>query len=74
MWAVVINPVSGAGKGAILGAETAGYFAENSLPYQIVTATSAEKLKSNLSDFLDKNSSSLDGVIAVGGDTGRHRQ
>ena len=68
MWAVVINPVSGAGKGAILGAETAGYFAENSLPYQIVTATSAEKLKSNLSDFLDKNSSSLDGVIAVGGD------
>ena len=68
MWAVVINPVSGAGKGAILGAETAGYFAENSLPYQIVTATSAEKLKSNLSDFLNKNSSSLDGVIAVGGD------
>ena len=68
MWAVVINPVSGAGKGAILGAETAGFFASRGLPYQIITATSAEKLRSNLEDFLDGNRGAITGVIAVGGD------
>ena len=68
MWAVVINPVSGAGKGAILGAETAGFFAEKGLPYQIITATSAEKLKANLANFLDSNLGAITGVIAVGGD------
>ena len=68
MWVVVINPVSGAGKGAILGAETAGFFAAKGLPYQIITATSAEKLRSNLADFLDSNLGAITGVIAVGGD------
>jgi len=68
MWAVVINPVSGAGKGAILGAEAAGFFASRGLPYQIITATSAEKLRSNLEDFLDSNLGAITGVIAVGGD------
>ena len=68
MWAVVINPVSGSGKGAILGTETAGFFSEKGLPYQIITATSADKLRVNLAEFLDKNVSSIDGVIAVGGD------
>jgi len=68
MWGVVINPVSGSGKGAILGTETAGFFSEKSLPYQIITATSAEKLRENLVDFLDNNVGSVDGVIAVGGD------
>ena len=68
MWAVVINPVSGAGKGAILGTEVAGFFVEKKLPYEIITATSAEKLKSNLTEFLDKHSGEIQGVIAVGGD------
>jgi diacylglycerol kinase (ATP) len=68
MWAVVINPVSGAGKGAILGAEAAGFFASRGLPYQIITATSAEKLRSNLEDFLDSHLGAITGVIAVGGD------
>jgi len=68
MWAVVINPVSGSGKGAILGTETAGFFSEKRLPYQIITATSADKLRENLVDFLDNNADSIDGVIAVGGD------
>jgi diacylglycerol kinase (ATP) len=68
MWAVVVNPVSGSGKGAILGTETAGFFSEKRLPYQIITATSAEKLRINLADFLDNNVGSVDGVIAVGGD------
>ena len=68
MWAVVINPVSGGGKGAVLGTEVAGFFTEKGLPYQIITATSADKLSKSLSEFLDKNSNSIDGVIAVGGD------
>ena len=68
MWAVVINPASGAGKGAILGTEVAGFFKEKGLPYQIITATSASELSNNLSDFLDKNSNEVQGVIAVGGD------
>jgi diacylglycerol kinase (ATP) len=68
MWAVVINPVSGSGRGAILGTETAGFFSEMRLPYQIITATSADKLGVNLAEFLEKNVGSIDGVIAVGGD------
>ena len=68
MWAVVINPVSGSGKGAILGTKTAGFFAEKQLPNQIITSTTADKLRISLTEFLDNNVGSIDGVIAVGGD------
>ena len=68
MWVVVINPVSGSGKGAILGTEAAGFFSERRLSYQIITATSADKLRSNLADFLDSNVGLIEGVVAVGGD------
>ena len=68
MWGVVINPVSGSGKGAILGTKAAGFFAEKRLPYQIITSTSVDKLRVNLVEFLDSNAGSIDGVIAVGGD------
>lgn len=69
MWAIAINPVSGGGKGAILGREVAGYFANHGLKYSIITATSAEKLRSNLIAFLeDPKSEICEGVIAVGGD------
>jgi diacylglycerol kinase (ATP) len=68
MWALVVNPVSGGGKGAVLGTEVAGFFAEKQLPYQIITASSAEKLSRSLTDFIEKNSNSIKGVIAIGGD------
>ena len=68
MWVVVVNPISGSGRGAILGTETTGFFSERRLPYQIITATSADKLRVNLAEFLDKNVGSIEGVIAVGGD------
>ena len=68
MWVVVINPVSGSGKGAILGTEAAGFFSERRLSYQIITATSADKLRSNLAEFLDNNVGLIEGVVAVGGD------
>jgi diacylglycerol kinase (ATP) len=68
MWAIVVNPVSGGGKGASFGREVSGYFSSKGLPYQIITAVSAEKLRINLQEFLDKQGSNCQGVIAVGGD------
>ena len=68
MWAIVINPISGAGKGAVLGTEVAGFFVGKRVPYEVITATSAEKLRINLEVFLDKNGHLCSGVIAVGGD------
>ena len=68
MWVVVVNPISGAGKGAVLGTEVAGFFVGKKVPYELITATSAEKLRINLEVFLDKNGHLCSGVIAVGGD------
>jgi diacylglycerol kinase (ATP) len=68
MWAIVVNPISGGGKGAVLGTEVAGYFSSKGLPYQVITANSAGKLRINLEVFLDAHLESCDGVIAVGGD------
>jgi diacylglycerol kinase (ATP) len=68
MWAIVINPVSGGGKGARLGKEVAGHFASKKLNYQVISSTTAARLRSNLEDFLQVNSQNCDGVIAVGGD------
>jgi len=68
MWAIVINPVSGSGRGAVLGREVAGYFASKKLSYCIITATSAQKLRQNLSEYLDTNGNDCEGVISVGGD------
>ena len=68
MWAVVVNPISGAGRGSLVGTEVAGYFASRKTPYQVITATSAERLRSNLEAFLDISGDVCQGVIAVGGD------
>jgi diacylglycerol kinase (ATP) len=68
MWAIVVNPVSGGGKGAALGAGVAGYFASKALPYQVITSTTAQRLHLNLQDFLDLQGDRCQGVVAVGGD------
>ena len=69
MWAIVINPISGGGQGAVRGREVAGYFASHGLKYTIVTANSAEKLRVNLESFLSSLGSEIcEGVVAVGGD------
>jgi diacylglycerol kinase (ATP) len=68
MWAIVVNPVSGGGKGTVLGREVAGYFSSRSLSYQVITSTTAAKLALNLREFLQVNSDRCEGVIAVGGD------
>lgn len=68
MWALVINPIAGSGRGAALGREVAGYFAAKKLSYCIITAASALKIRQNLTEFLDINGESCEGVISVGGD------
>jgi len=68
MWAIVVNPVSGGGKGAVVGREVAGYFATKALPYQVITSTTEQRLRSNLQDFLELQGDRCHGVVAVGGD------
>jgi len=68
MWAIVVNPISGGGKGAVLGTEVAGYFSSRALSYQVITANTADKLQSSLEAFLNSQSDGCEGVIAVGGD------
>jgi len=68
MWAIVVNPVSGGGKGAALGRQVAQYFEANSFFHQVITSNTAKKLQSNLKEFLDLHGDTCQGVIAVGGD------
>ncbi len=67
MWAVVINPVAGQGRGALLGTEVAGYLSRNKLEYQIVTGNSVTTLTENFERFLKRNPN-CQGVFSVGGD------
>ena len=66
MWAVVINPISGRGKGAVVGAEVTGLLTAKGIDYSLITASSANLLSDSLSRFL--SSSKCEGVICVGGD------
>jgi diacylglycerol kinase (ATP) len=67
MWALVINPVSGQGKGATVGTFVAGYLKKAGVVYTIVTGKSSVALTDQLQIFL-KNYPQSSGVIAVGGD------
>lgn len=67
MWALVINPISGQGKGATVGTYVAGWLTQNKIDYTIITGNSSVALTDHLSTFLSKNPD-VQGVIAVGGD------
>lgn len=67
IWAIVINPTSGRGRGAEVGKTVVGYFSRNDLKYQILTGNSAENLRHQLEEFLKQNPT-CPGVICVGGD------
>lgn len=67
MWALVINPVSGQGKGATVGTYVAGWLSQRKVAYTIVTGNSSVALTDHLSAFIEKNPDCT-GVIAVGGD------
>jgi diacylglycerol kinase (ATP) len=67
MWALVINPVAGQGKGATVGTYVAGWLSQRDIPYTIVTGNSSIALGDHLSSFIEKFPDTS-GVIAVGGD------
>ena len=67
MWALVINPVAGEGKGTTVGTYVAGWLAQNKIPYTIVTGNTSVALGDHLSHFI-KKFPYTEGVIAVGGD------
>lgn len=66
-WAIVINPTSGQGKGAVIGKNVVGYFSKHDLDYQLITGISATNVLTDLRNFLQKNLG-CPGVICVGGD------
>jgi diacylglycerol kinase (ATP) len=67
MWALVINPVAGQGKGTTVGTYAAGWLSQRKIPYTIITGNSSVALAYHLSVFIEKNPE-CNGVIAVGGD------
>ena len=67
MWAIVINPVAGQGKGSIYGTRVTSYFDSKGIKYRMVTGASAEHTSRNLAAFLAQESDCA-GVVAVGGD------
>ena len=67
MWAIVINPISGQGKGATYGMRVTSFFNSKGIEYRIVTGASAEYTSRNLAAFLSQESDCT-GVVAVGGD------
>lgn len=66
MWAVVINPTAGRGRGARVGSRVEKFLTENRIKFLIVSGSSAEITKKNLAKVL--LGGNCQGVIAVGGD------
>ena len=67
MWALVINPVAGQGKGASVGTYVAGYLNSRGIKYEIIIGRNGIDQADSLQRFLDRNPD-CSGVIAVGGD------
>lgn len=67
MWAIVINPISGRGKGATYGRRAMDFFDHHGVEYRMITGASAEHTSRNLTTFLTKVKN-CDGIVAVGGD------
>jgi len=67
MWALVINPVAGQGKGASVGTHVAGYLNSRGIKYEIIIGRNGINQADSLQIFLDRNPD-CSGVIAVGGD------
>lgn len=67
MWAIVINPVSGQGKGSIFGTRVTSFFNSRGVKYRMITGTSAQQTSRNLASFLALEKDCA-GVVAVGGD------
>ena len=67
MWALVINPVAGQGKGTTVGTYVAGWLSQRKIEYTIITGNSSIAMGDHLLAFITKFPDTK-GVIAVGGD------
>ena len=67
MWALVINPTSGSGKGSTVGISVSTFLTQRQIKHQIISGTSASSVSHNLAEFIT-NFPECSGVIAVGGD------
>jgi diacylglycerol kinase (ATP) len=67
MWALVINPLAGQGKGTTVGTYVAGWLSQRKIEYTIITGNSSIAMSDHLSAFITKFPHT-EGVIAVGGD------
>jgi diacylglycerol kinase (ATP) len=67
MWAIVINPISGRGKGAILGRRAMDFFDHHGIAYRMITGASSDHTSHNLTNFLTQEKE-CEGIVAVGGD------
>ena len=67
MWALVINPTSGQGKGSEIGTYIAGYLNSRDVQYEIIIGRNSIDQGDLLQRFIDRNPD-CNGVIAVGGD------
>ena len=67
MWALVINPTAGSGKGASIGSFVAGFLTQRKESHEVVSGDSAISLVTHLKKFIEKHPD-CQGVIAVGGD------
>ena len=66
MWAVVINPIAGRGKGALIGRRVTEFFNSREIEFEIASGVTALETRKNLA--LIVASKKCQGVIAVGGD------
>jgi len=67
MWALLVNPISGSGKGATVGFEVAEFLASRQIEFVVVSGESAADMSSHLQDFIVRYPDCR-GVIGVGGD------
>ncbi len=67
MWGIVINPISGRGKGAELGKRAMNFFDTHGVEYRMITGASSDLTGRNLTNFLSKEEH-CKGIVAVGGD------
>jgi diacylglycerol kinase (ATP) len=66
MWAVVINPIAGRGKGSRVGAQVIEYLTSRGIEHSIASGSTAQSTRKNLQDIVTENR--CEGIIAVGGD------
>lgn len=66
MWAVVINPIAGRGKGARVGLQVVHFLSSRGIAFELASGSTAAETSKYLQNIV--STSACQGVIAVGGD------